>query len=72
MNGRNRNSCRQIFKNRIQKFIILTLDLVLPYILQTSSDKCRARTIEYMYGGEMCGTVAPSSAESESSFFNGT
>ena len=29
MNARNRDSCRQLFKNRIQKFIILTPDLVL-------------------------------------------
>ena len=26
MNARNRDSCRQLFKNRIQKFIILTPD----------------------------------------------
>jgi hypothetical protein len=29
MNARNIDTCRQLFKNRIQKFIILKLDLVL-------------------------------------------
>ena len=38
MNGRNRNSCRQIFKKRIQKFILLTLDLVLTYILTATAN----------------------------------
>jgi len=33
MNTRNRELCRQLFKNRIQNFVILTPDLVL--ILQT-------------------------------------
>ena len=29
MNARNRESCRQLFKNQIQKFTVLTPDLVL-------------------------------------------
>ena len=38
MNGRNRNACRQIFKKRIQKFILLTLDLVLTYKLTATAN----------------------------------
>jgi len=34
MNARNRESCRYLFKNRIQKFIILTPDLDLSDIIQ--------------------------------------
>ena len=37
MNARNLDTCRQLFKNRIQKLIILKLDLVLTLHTQTTN-----------------------------------
>ena len=37
MNARNRDPCHQLFKSRIQTFIILTLDLVLTLLTLTAN-----------------------------------
>jgi len=43
MNARNRDSCRQLFKNRNQKFLILILDLAQTLLTLNANFSKRSR-----------------------------
>ena len=62
MNARNRDSCRQLFKNRIQKLIILTPDLVVtlhtPNANLITFQKSRGKSGVYAQRGDVRDTNA--------------
>jgi hypothetical protein len=59
MNARNRESCRQLFKNWIQKFMILTPDLVLTYYSwKLNISKMRSRRAVYVWREDVRDSIA--------------